>query len=205
MPRNTEIPTQPASPDWRAEAECRGAAAFENAVAEPAIPPEQLDWLWRKFFGGEGTTMQNEKTKQNVTRRSIFAGLMGLPAVAVAANAATSATTTGKASNWLPDVLHQSDLQSVFDDLELIGLRILEYRRRLLAGAVVEPGPLVCEFELGGPRAEKPHVTKWGNFGTFDIDIVPVEHSFGEILGADGEAAARARAVAKRRAASLAS
>jgi hypothetical protein len=35
----------------------------------------------------------------------------------------------------MPDVLRQSDLQSVFDDLKVIELRILDYRRRILAGA----------------------------------------------------------------------
>src|ERR1035438_8308111 len=45
MPRNTETPAS--APDWRAEAENRGRAAFESAVADPQPPPEPLSWLWK--------------------------------------------------------------------------------------------------------------------------------------------------------------
>jgi hypothetical protein len=48
MSRKTEIDSPPAaSPDWRDEAEARGRAAFEAAVAGPAVQPEPLSWLWR--------------------------------------------------------------------------------------------------------------------------------------------------------------
>jgi hypothetical protein len=44
MPRETETPAV----DWRAAAEARGRAAFEQAVAEPRPAPEPaLSWLWK--------------------------------------------------------------------------------------------------------------------------------------------------------------
>jgi hypothetical protein len=60
----------------------------------------------------------NEQTKQKgtTTRRSIFAGLLGLPAVAVIAHATVTgapsrARAAGQATNWMPDVLRQCELR----------------------------------------------------------------------------------------------
>ena len=126
--------------------------------------------------------------QNGTTRRSLFAGLMTLPAAAAVAHAAVTAAPSStraaatQTTAWMPDILRQSDLQSVFDDLNVIELRILEYRRRVLAGAVIEPGPLVCEFEVGGPRQEEPEPGRWTEFGAADFNICPVQDSLATII-----------------------
>ena len=47
MPKRHPKPTEPPpAADWRAEAEARGRAAFEQAVADPQPPEPALSWLW---------------------------------------------------------------------------------------------------------------------------------------------------------------
>ncbi len=77
----------------------------------------------------------------------------------------------------MPDVLRQADLQSVFDDLKAIDLKLLGYRRRILAGAVVEPGSLTAEFDIAGSgllAPEDDHL--WGEFSAYDLRVCAAGH-----------------------------
>jgi hypothetical protein len=96
------------------------------------------------------------------TRRSIVAGLLGLPAAAASTRASIAPTS---------DVLRQAELQSIFDDLKAIELKVLDYRRRILAGASVEPGQLAAEFESGWEKTHDPEVGQWGEFSSYDLTI----------------------------------
>src|ERR1019366_6240860 len=70
-----------------------------------------------------------------------------------------------------PDVIRQTELQAVFDDLEIINLKMLGYRRRILAGAVVESGPLTTEWEaLDGPGDESPRDSGWSAFNAHGLN-----------------------------------
>src|ERR1039458_4034023 len=76
-----------------------------------------------------------------------------------------------------PDVLRQAELQSVFDDLEIINLKILGYRRRILAGATIEDGPLTTEWEDQEPGDESPRDESWFKFSAYGLEICSAEYS----------------------------
>jgi hypothetical protein len=76
-----------------------------------------------------------------------------------------------------PDVIQQTELRSVFDDLEIINLKILGYRRRILAGAAVEPGPLTTKWEGEEPGPESPRDDGWMNFNAYGLNICAAEAS----------------------------
>ena len=55
--------TDVAASDWRGEAEARGRAAYENAVAEPQTTAEPLAWLWRSEDRDDMTAPQGSVVK----------------------------------------------------------------------------------------------------------------------------------------------
>jgi hypothetical protein len=57
--RNPDV----AASDWRGEAEARGRAAYENAVAEPQTTAEPLAWLWRSEDRDDMTAPQGSVVK----------------------------------------------------------------------------------------------------------------------------------------------
>ena len=70
--------------------------------------------------------------------------------------------------------IHQAELAAIFEDLRNISLRVLEFRRRMLAGAIVEPGRFSAEFEPGGQLrpvdSEKPGWSEIDLYGLYVED-----------------------------------
>ena len=85
--------------------------------------------------------------KSNGTTRKTFLGTLGvaLLAPALKSNAAAAGRKQGP-STGRPDVIRQAELQRILDNLARADSPMLGFRRRLLAGATVEPGNLSLEF-----------------------------------------------------------
>jgi hypothetical protein len=129
MPKRTAKPkptTLAAAPDWREAAEACGRAAFE-AATEPQ--QSTVLALARILEEKESPCKTN---RPNVTkRRNILSGLLGLPAVAVAAGVARA-----------PGQRTADDLQAVIDLHNQAGILAASIRMRLGTGAPLERGKL---------------------------------------------------------------
>ena len=115
------------------------------------------------MWDGDGDAVENiDPTRvEYIALKQYLAGLRGIvPAVPEA-----------------PDVLQQTELQSVFDDLEIVNLKILGYRRRILAGATIEDGPLTTEWEDQEPGDESPRDESWFKFSAYGLEICSAEYS----------------------------
>jgi hypothetical protein len=124
-------------------------------------------------------TTKETENKGRITRK----GFLGRIGAAVAA--ALTARTPARAAVTLPppDVIKQADLQSVFDDLKAIETKILGFRRRILAGAKIEPGALSGYFTPGGSRkhlgTEEEERCIWDDFTAYGLCICPAEDAEG--------------------------
>jgi hypothetical protein len=86
----------------------------------------------------------------HTSRRGLLAGILGAPAAA-AANALQANKPTER-EPW-PQAVTQRELER-FRDIELSRDRMaINFRRRLQAGAAVEPGPITIEWD--GPDADE--------------------------------------------------
>jgi hypothetical protein len=95
---------------------------------------------------------------------------------------------TEKQTAAAPDVIRQIELKSIIDDLEAIDLKMLGYRRRILAGAAIEAeGPFVAEFENQEPGSESPRHEGWVEFTAYGLSICPVEQSYAAIHARQAE------------------
>ena len=90
-------------------------------------------------------------TRRNVIQRicTPIAAAIAWPLFARTANTPAAKTR---------DVIRQADLESVYEDMRAIELKILGFRRRILAGAAIEPGGMTAEFDPFGftPEEEPP-------------------------------------------------
>ena len=153
------------------------AAAPVQPTQPPAVPdwvtktPRDFDYDLMLYDEYDGERQHIALTRaEYIAVKGHLAGMRGLVPVPAVAGPDDE-----------PDVIWQTELQSVFDDLEIINLKMLGYRRRILAGATIEPGPLTTEWEGEEPGPESPRDDGWMNFNAYGLNICAAETSYAAI------------------------
>jgi hypothetical protein len=135
----------------------------------------------------KGTTMNMTiNSMQSPGRRGGLKALLSLPAMALVAASASlrrARGAVGGESAPALDVIRQSELLSIFDDLDAVQDRMLGYRRRILAGASVEPGPRAVVFPVEGLKTEAEDHIEWDNF--YGAGLTICETEWAVIYGAE--------------------
>ena len=70
----------------------------------------------------------------------------------------------------MPDIITQTDIQSILETYNALGQRILGYRRRIQAGALIEPG----EFQAHDAEEQPIDMEPTQFLNAYGLDIAPV-------------------------------
>jgi hypothetical protein len=110
-----------------------------------------------------------------ITRKGFLGGIAAAVAAALTFRGSATATSTTAAAPL--DIISQSELQSIFDGIEAVQSKVLGFRRRLLAGAKMEPGQRSAYFEpIGyGLRSEEEDRSRWDDFEAYSLRVCSAE------------------------------
>lgn len=110
-----------------------------------------------------------------ITRNRFLAGIGAAVAAALTSRGTATAQSTREAAPL--DIIRQSEIQAVFDDIEAAQRKMLFLRRRLLSGAKIEPGKHGAYFEpmYDTLRTEAEDYCVWDDFISYSLRICTAE------------------------------